>query len=86
MLTNADIAELTAFRRDLHRWPEVSGEEEQTARTTTTNMGAAVAATFGSGPLGLFDAALHNPDYDFPDDLIPVGARIYAQIVHDILG
>ncbi|MER8748011.1 amidohydrolase [Mesorhizobium sp. M1050] len=25
--------------------------------------------------------ALHNPDYDFPDDLIPIGARIYASIV-----
>lgn len=31
MLTNADIAELTDFRRDLHRFPEVSGEEAQTA-------------------------------------------------------
>ncbi len=27
MLTNADIAELTDWRRDLHRFPEVSGEE-----------------------------------------------------------
>ena len=31
MLTNADIAELTDWRRDLHRHPEISGEERETA-------------------------------------------------------
>ncbi len=31
MLTNADIAELTDWRRDLHRFPEVSGQERETA-------------------------------------------------------
>lgn len=31
-LTNQDIADLVAFRRDLHRFPEISGEEAQTAR------------------------------------------------------
>ncbi|HEY9039317.1 MAG TPA: amidohydrolase [Roseovarius sp.] len=31
-------------------------------------------------------AALHNPDYDFPDDLIPVGARIFDRIARDLLG
>jgi amidohydrolase len=31
MLTNADIAELTDWRRDLHRFPEISGHEVQTA-------------------------------------------------------
>jgi amidohydrolase len=30
--------------------------------------------------------ALHNPDYDFPDDLIPIGARIYSGIIDRILG
>lgn len=29
--------------------------------------------------------ALHNPDYDFPDDLIGVGARVLAAIVTEIL-
>jgi len=28
---------------------------------------------------------LHNPDYDFPDELISIGARIFARAVHDIL-
>lgn len=29
--------------------------------------------------------ALHNPDYDFPDALIPIGARIFLRIAQDIL-
>jgi amidohydrolase len=41
MLTNADIAELTDWRRDLHRFPEVSGEERETAARVT----AALAGT-----------------------------------------
>lgn len=31
-------------------------------------------------------AALHNPDYDFPDTLIPVGSAIFERIARDILG
>lgn len=30
--------------------------------------------------------ALHNPDYDFPDDLIPAGTRIFARVVEQMLG
>jgi amidohydrolase len=30
--------------------------------------------------------ALHNPDYDFPDDLIPIGARVFMRVVRNILG
>lgn len=29
---------------------------------------------------------LHNPEYDFPDDLIAIGARIFEQIARDMLG
>ncbi|MBI1492493.1 amidohydrolase [Halocynthiibacter styelae] len=29
---------------------------------------------------------LHNPDYDFPDDLIPVGAGIFEAAIREILG
>jgi amidohydrolase len=31
-------------------------------------------------------AALHNPDYDFPDALIPVGVAIFERITRDLLG
>lgn len=35
---------------------------------------------------GAQHAALHNPDYDFPDDLIPIGVRIFDQVMRDLLG
>lgn len=35
---------------------------------------------------GTDHAALHNPDYDFPDDLIPIGAQIFHRVVRDLLG
>ena len=41
MLTNSDIAELTDWRRDLHRFPEVSGEEEGTAARVVASSGPA---------------------------------------------
>lgn len=31
-------------------------------------------------------AALHNPDYDFPDDLIPLGVKVFHRVMTDILG
>ncbi len=30
--------------------------------------------------------SLHNPDYDFPDDLIAVGARVFMRTARDLLG
>lgn len=29
---------------------------------------------------------LHNPDYDFPDELIPTGVSIFEKIAHDLCG
>ncbi|MDV7141962.1 amidohydrolase [Tropicimonas sp. TH_r6] len=74
MLTNSDLVELTEFRRELHRWPEISGEEAETAtriaaalralgadRILTGLGGHGVAAVFESGEPGetvLFRAEL----------------------------
>jgi metal-dependent amidase/aminoacylase/carboxypeptidase family protein len=30
--------------------------------------------------------SLHNPDYDFPDDLIGIGARVFMRTVRNLLG
>ena len=30
--------------------------------------------------------ALHNPDYDFPDDLIGIGARVFMRAARDLVG
>ncbi|MFC2969718.1 amidohydrolase [Acidimangrovimonas pyrenivorans] len=47
--------------------------------------GAAKSAMFllGSGP---DSPALHNPDFDFPDSLIPIGTRIFHRTLRDLLG
>jgi metal-dependent amidase/aminoacylase/carboxypeptidase family protein len=45
----------------------------------------AKAAMLCLGP-GVDYPALHTSDYDFPDDLIPVGARIFERIARDLLG
>ncbi len=74
MLTNLDSTELTEFRREIHRHPELSGEEVETATKITdvlkllspsrilTGLGGHdVAAVFDSGeeePTVLFRAEL----------------------------
>lgn len=35
---------------------------------------------------GMDRAHLHNPDYDFPDDLIPIGARVFLRTVRNLTG
>lgn len=45
----------------------------------------AKAAMLCLGP-GEEYAALHNPDYDFNDDLIPIGSAIFHRIARDLLG
>lgn len=73
-LTNRDVVELQAFRHDLHRHPEVSGEERETARRVVealrplapskvlTELGghgvAAVVESKEPGPTLLFRAEL----------------------------
>jgi len=65
MLTNLDLTELTEFRRELHRHPELSGEEVETASKITAALrsmlptriltglgGHGVAAVFDSGKAG----------------------------------
>ncbi|TIX09642.1 MAG: hypothetical protein E5V41_31050, partial [Mesorhizobium sp.] len=66
-LTNRDIVELTAWRRKLHRQPEISNEEEKTAKEVVSFLadtgpdkvltglgGHGVAAVYDSGyPLQL---------------------------------
>ena len=57
------------------RGSEDFGRFGHTARSAMLFLGA------GTG-----QPALHNPDYDFPDDLIPIGARIFARVARDLLG
>ena len=46
--------------------------------------GAASAMLFlGAGE---HHPSLHNPDYDFPDDLIPIGSRAFMRTARNLFG
>jgi amidohydrolase len=47
--------------------------------------GAAQSAMFFLGA-GIDHPALHNSDYDFPDDLIPIGTRVFQRVARNLLG
>jgi amidohydrolase len=60
------IAELTALRRDLHRSPEISGEEEKTARRIAEwlrgcDADAMLTGVGGYGVAGIFDSGKPGP-------------------------
>jgi len=57
------------------RWSEDFGLFTQTTR----------GAMFGLGA-GIEQPALHSPDYDFPDALIPTGMALFGQIIRQVLG
>jgi len=35
---------------------------------------------------GVDHAGLHSPEYDFPDELIGIGARIFTRTLRNLLG
>ncbi|MDR6759203.1 amidohydrolase [Mycoplana sp. BE70] len=65
-LTNADFVELTAWRRNLHRHPELSGEEERTAATVAamlreTGPDRIVTGIGGHGVAAIYDSGKPGP-------------------------
>lgn len=74
MLTNRDLMELTQFRRDLHRRPEVSGDEAQTAKTIVTALESMapsqiVTGLGGHGVAAIFDSGQDGPTVLFRAEL-----------------
>ena len=73
MLTNTDIVELTGFRRDLHRRPELSGQEVETAARVVAALGAGpdavVTGLGGHGVAAIFDGARPGPTVLFRCEL-----------------
>ena len=74
MLTNCDLIELTALRRDLHRHPEISGEEAQTAATivralTPMNPTGVITGMGGHGVAAIFDSGVDRPTVLFRAEL-----------------
>lgn len=73
-LTNSDIAELTDWRRCLHRRPERSGAEEQTAKAVITMLGAVnpdqiIVGLGGHGVAAVFNGAASGPTVLFRAEL-----------------
>lgn len=73
-LTNADIAELTDWRRDLHRRPELSGEEIETARAVVAMLKAIgpdriLTGLGGHGVAAIYDSAEPGPTVMFRCEL-----------------
>jgi len=69
-LTNADLAELTDWRRALHRRPELSGEEMETAEAVTAMLQATRPDTVLTGLGGHGVAALYNSGQPGPRVLL----------------
>ncbi|MDU8927411.1 amidohydrolase [Alisedimentitalea sp. MJ-SS2] len=74
MLTNSDLIELTEFRRDLHRFPEISGEEEETARRIVAALGPlnptrVLTGLGGHGVAAVFDSGKEGPTVMFRAEL-----------------
>ncbi|KJS08523.1 MAG: peptidase M20 [Hoeflea sp. BRH_c9] len=57
------------------RWSEDFGLFGSVAKSALFVLGA-----------GVDHPRLHNPDYDFPDALIPLGARLFERIARDLCG
>lgn len=73
-LGNSDIVELIALRRDLHRQPEVSGEEEKTAERMVSELAPfgpdqVIAGLGGHGVAAVFDSGTAGPTVLFRCEL-----------------
>lgn len=73
-LSAAELAELVDWRRELHRWPEISGEEVATARAVTgflapTAPDAVLTGLGGHGVAAVFAGAEPGPTLLFRAEL-----------------
>jgi metal-dependent amidase/aminoacylase/carboxypeptidase family protein len=60
---------------DPFRWSEDFGRFGSVAKTGLFVLGS-----------GEDHPRLHNPDFDFPDELIPAGVSLFALIARDLCG
>ena len=73
-LTNQDIADLVQFRRELHRFPEISGEEAETARRVVTFLDdtrpdTVLTGLGGHGVAAVYDSGVPGPTVLFRSEL-----------------
>ena len=85
-INHADAVERLREALDAERVPHDEAELPMRASEDFGLFGrGSKSAMFYLGA-GVDMPALHNPDYDFPDDLIPIGARVFLRAVRQILG
>ena len=81
--------EATAIAQDAMRALNIPFGEDGVPMRASEDFGVfgwdAPSAMLCLGP-GVDHPALHQPDYDFSDDLIPIGAAIFEKIARDLLG
>src|SRR4051794_7958944 len=85
--TNQDMIELTAWRRELHSRPEVSGEEAETAlkvEALLTSAGAdrIVSGLGGHGVAGIFEGREPGPTVMFRAELDALPIQEISEAPH----
>lgn len=86
-LTNSDIVELTAFRRELHAMPEISGAEIETASKITSALkplapDRVVTGLGGYGVAAVFDSGVAGPTLMFRAELDALPINELSEIPH----
>jgi amidohydrolase len=82
MLTNSDMAELIAFRRDLHRHPELSGSEVETAARVADFLAPSEPDLVARGLGGHGVAVVYAGDA--PGPTLMVRAELDALPIHEL--
>lgn len=85
--TEDDIRELTAFRRELHRNPELSGEERETARRVAEMLAPArpdkvLTGVGGHGVAAVYDSGAPGPTILFRSELDALPIQELGRIEH----
>lgn len=85
--TEADIRELTAFRHELHRIPELSGEERETARRVCemlepTRPDTVLTGMGGHGVAAIYDSGAPGPTILFRSELDALPIQELGEIEH----
>lgn len=85
--TEDDLRELTAFRRNLHRHPELPGEEKETARRVCemlapTRPDAVLTAMGGHGVAAIYDSGAPGPTILFRAELDALPIEELGEVEH----
>lgn len=86
-LTNRDAIELQAFRHELHRHPEVSGEEQETARRVAEALRTLAPSKIltglgGHGVASIFDSGVQGPTLLFRAELDALPIEEKSEATH----